>query len=140
MAQRSSRGGGAEQPTFTHLPNDKHELTVGFYNVGIQLTTVQGKNWNKTETKLKRDIVKAFREHELHMLCLSELGEINKGIGVGLSRTVKEWMSEMLEDSAVQPVSLYAGAHYLTIVKDEHVKVDQYKLVSGFIHEQKEGG
>ena len=27
-----------------------------------------------------------------------------------------------LADSAVQPVSIYAGAHYLTIVEDEHVK------------------
>ena len=42
-------------------------------------------------------------------------------------------MSELLADSAVQPVSIYAGAHYLTIVKDEHVKVAQYQLISGFI-------
>ena len=47
-------------------------------------------------------------------------------------------MSELLADSAVQPVSIYAGAHYLTIVKDEHVEVAQCKLISGFIDEQKE--
>ena len=119
-AQPSSRRGGAEQPTFTQLPDDTSELTVGFYNVGIQLQEVRGKHWPKKEQTLKQDIVKAFMRHELHMLCLSELGELNK------------WMSELLADSAVQPVSIYAGAHYLTIVKDEHVKVDQYHLISGF--------
>ena len=87
---------------------------------------------------LKQDIVKAFMWHELHMLCLSELGEIDKGIASGLQKTVQQWMSELLADSAVQPVSIYAGAHYLTIVKDEHVEVDQYELISGFIGDQKE--
>ena len=47
-------------------------------------------------------------------------------------------MSELLADSAAQPVSIYAGAHYLTIVKDEHVEVDQCKLISDFIDGQKE--
>ena len=113
-AQPSSRRGGAEQPTFTQLPDDTSELTVGFYNVGIQLQTVRGRNWGKKERALKQDIVNAFTWHELHM----------------------QWMSELLADSAVQPVSIYAGAHYLTIGKDDHVKVDQYKLISGFIVDQ----
>ena len=61
------------------------------------------------------------------MLCLSELGELDKGIGGELQTTAQQWMSELLADSAVQPVSIYAGAHYLTIVKDEHVKAAQQK-------------
>ena len=99
---------------------------------------VRSKNRGKKERALKQDVVNAFTRHELHMLCLSELGELDKGIGGGLQTTVQQWMSELLADSAVQPVSIYAGAHYLTIVKDEHVKVAQYKLISGFIDEQKE--
>ena len=61
------------------------------------------------------------------MLCLSELGELDKGIGGELQTTVQQWMSELLADSAVQPVSIDAGAHYLTIVKDEHEKSAQQK-------------
>ena len=105
-AQPSSRRGGAEQPTFTQLRDDTPELTVGFYNVGIQLQTVQGRNWRKKEQALKQDVVNAFTRHELHMLCLSELGELDKGIGGGLQTTVQQWMSELLADSAVQPVSI----------------------------------
>ena len=73
-AQPSSRRGGAEQPTFTQLPDDTSELTVGFYNVGIQLQMVRSKNWGKKERALKQDVVNAFTRHELHMLCLSEVG------------------------------------------------------------------
>ena len=120
--QPSSRPCGAEQPTFTQLPEGTSELTVGFYNVGIQLQVVRGKNWGKKERALKQDVVNAFTRHELHMLCLSELGELDKGIRGGLRAPVQQWMSELLADSAVQPVSIYAGAHYLTIVEDEHVK------------------
>ena len=40
------------------------------------------------------------------MLCLSELGELDKGIGGELQTTVKQWMWELLADSAVQPVSI----------------------------------
>ena len=105
-AQPSSRRGGAEQPTFTQLPDDTSELTVGFYNVGIQLQEVRGKHWPKKEQTLKQDIVKAFMRHELHMLCLSELGDLDRGIGGGLRATVQQLMSELLADSAVQPVSI----------------------------------
>ena len=83
-AQPSSRRGGAEQPTYTELPDDTSELIVGFYNVGIQLPEVTGRNWPKKQRALKKDIVNAFTQHELHMLCLSELGELDKGIGAGL--------------------------------------------------------
>ena len=72
--QLTARRGGAEQPTFTQLPDDAPELTVGFYNVGIQLQMVRSKNRGKKERALKQDVVNAFTRHELHMLCLSELG------------------------------------------------------------------
>ena len=52
---------------------------------------------------MKQDVVKAFTRHELHVLCLAELGELDKGIGVGLQTTVRQWVSELLADSAAQP-------------------------------------
>ena len=130
VAQLSSLPGDAEQLSITELSDDTSELIVGFYNVGIQLAEINNKCWKRKEDQFKQDIIKAFVLHDLHMLCLSELGELGKGIGGGLPTPVRQWMSELLADSAVQPVSIYAGAHYLTIVKDEHVMIDQYKLIS----------
>ena len=52
-AQPSSLPGGAEHPSFTQLSDDTSELTVGFYNVGIQLKEVGGKHWKKKEEALK---------------------------------------------------------------------------------------
>ena len=74
-AQPSSLPGGAEQPSFTQLSDDTSELTVGFYNMGIQLAELGKKGWKKKEEALKQDIIKAFVLHDLHMLCLSELGD-----------------------------------------------------------------
>ena len=79
-AQPISGRGGAAQPTFTQLPDNMPDLTVGFYNVGIVKQTVERRKWKQTEQKLKKDVVNAFRQHDLHMLCLSELGELGKGI------------------------------------------------------------
>ena len=134
--QPTSRPCGAEQPTLTRLPEGTSGLTVGFYNVGIPSNMVGSKNWKAKQLKLKHDIVKAFRDHELQMLCLSELGEIDKGIGGQLKRLgeidAKNWMSDLLTGSAVQPASIYVGAHYLTIVKNEHVEIVHCKLISCF--------
>ena len=120
-AQPSSLPGGAEQPSFTQLSDDTSELTVGFYNVGIQLQEVQGKKLPKKEQTLKQDIVNAFMRHELHMLCLSELGEINAGLADKLyetcEQTVIEWIMDLLADTVVSQVSVYANAHYVTIVE-----------------------
>ena len=135
-AQPSSLPRSAEQPSFTQMSNDTSELTVGFYNVGIQLTEVGGKTWKKKEEALMQDIVKALLLHDLHMLCLSELGEIHKGLGSKLQTTVKQWILDLLEDSVAQPVSIYADAHYVTIVKKEDVVVAKYTFIAGFIPEQ----
>ena len=65
--------------------------------------------------------------HGLHMLCLSELGEIHAGLADKLyelsEQTVTEWIMDLLADTPVAPVSVYAGAHYVTIVKQEDVVV-----------------
>jgi hypothetical protein len=80
-AQPDSSAGGAAQPTFSALPDSASELTVGFYNVGIQLSEFGGKKWKMKERRLAADIFKAFDLHALDLLCLSEIGEIGVGIG-----------------------------------------------------------
>ena len=76
------------------------------------------------------------------MLCLSELGEIHAGLGAKLyelcEQTVREWIMDMLADTAVSQVSVYADAHYVTIVKQQDVDVAESRLISGFIAEQAE--
>ena len=91
MAQRCSHdsSGGAAQPTFAELaaqttfaelPDNAAQLTVAFYNVGIQGSELGGKIWRTKEPRLKADILKAFNTHVLDILCLCELGELGVGI------------------------------------------------------------
>ena len=118
---------------FSELPANTARLTVGFYNVGIQLTELSGKKWPSKQSALKADIIKAFDTHVLDILCLSELGELGVGIAAGLpDRNVGAWMTELLRDSAIPPVHISTEGHYLTIVKTSRVKVDRDSLVQGF--------
>ena len=82
----------------------------------------------KKEKTLKRDVVKAFKLYVLHMLCLSELGETHAGLADNLEKTVTEWIMDLLADTAVAPVSVYADAHYVTIVKQEDVVVAESRF------------
>ena len=52
-------------------------LTVGFYNVGIQQTALEDRDRNRVEARLMQlsnDITEAFRNHNLDMLAICELG------------------------------------------------------------------
>ena len=123
----------AAQTTFSELPANAARLTVGFYNVGIQLAEISGRRWSSKQSRLKADIVKAFDTHVLDILCLCELGELGVGIAAGLlDGNVNAWMTELLRDSAIPPVNIFAESHYLTIVKTSRVNVDRYRLVEGF--------
>ena len=123
----------AAQTTFSELPANAARLTVGFYNVGIQLAEISGRRWSSKQSRLKADIVKAFDTHVLDILCLCELGELGVGIAAGLlDGNVNAWMTELLRDSAIPPVNIFAESHYLTIVKTSRVNVDRYRLVQGF--------
>ena len=57
---------GAEQLIFSALPDDAFELTVAFYNVGLQLLQVNSRKWRATEDKLAKDIIKAATMYELN--------------------------------------------------------------------------
>ena len=104
--QASLLPGNVEQASFTQLPDDTSEMTVGFYNVGIQLNDVGRKNWRRKEAALKQDIIHAFLWHELDMLCLSELGEIDRRLDSQLNKTATDWIKDLLADSIGGQVSL----------------------------------
>ena len=74
--------GGAVQRTLCEVLDHSAEITVGFYNAGIQALEVQGKKWKTKEQQLKADICKAFDTHDLDILRLCELGEL----GIGLDK------------------------------------------------------
>jgi len=141
MAQQEGQDftGGAVQPTFCELPDNTAEITVGFYNVGIHASEVQGKMWKTKERQLQADILKAFDTHALDILCLSELGELGDGIRAELPEgDVTAWIAELLKGSGAPPVDVYSDSHYSTIVKTTRVRVDQYRLVAGFVPSQKD--
>ena len=137
-AQPAWSSGNAAQPTFLKLSDNAPELTVGFYNLGIQLSEFGGPKWKKKEPKLSSDLVKAFVTHELDILCLSELGEL----GVGLVEKIHEgdvdaWIRMLLAGSAVPPVDIYTNGNYTTIVaKTGRVEITEHKLVKGFMPQQ----
>ena len=110
---------------------------MGFYNVGIQFSEVRGRGWRNKERRLALDLAKAFEVHALDILCLSELGEIRRGIGENIpGGDVDAWIRGLLSDRAVPPVRVYADGHYSTIVKSDRVAILQCKLVSDFVPDQ----
>ena len=66
---------------------------------------------------MKTDVVNAFALHDLHMLCLSELGEIHAGLACKLIPSVAEWIMDLLADTPAAQVYVYAEAHHATTVK-----------------------
>ena len=135
-AQHASKQGGAAQHAFETKCGDASELTVAFYNMGIQMPEIGAKRWEAKERRLAADIVKAIKVHELDILCLSELGQV----GVGLGKKFPEggvvgWLKNLLADKNVSPVDIYADGHYATIVLSGRVDVLQYQVIKDF-HEQ----
>lgn len=116
------------------------EFACGFYSVGINLEEVDGKNLIQKQEKEKLDIVAAFTKHELHMLCLSELGEQCVGLGSKLQgQSVNVWLNRLLRDTVVSPVIVYNASHHATIVRETRdMEIIDYKFVEDFISEQRE--
>ena len=131
------RPGGAAQPTFSALPANTTELTVGFYNVGIHFSEVGGRGWKIKERRLASDLARAFEAHALDILCISELGDIERGIGDHIREGDDyAWIQGLLADRAVPPVRVYSDGYYSTIVKSDRVAVLQCKLVRNFVEDQ----
>ena len=135
MAEQATRDhpGGAAEPTVSELSDTAVEVTVAFYNLGIQLAEYKSKNWRLKEGRLRKDIVEAFQNHSLDMLCLSELGELGIGFRGSVPQgDVGRWISTILQDSAVPPVQTFCDSHYVTLVRTE-VKVVQYNFIAGVV-------
>ena len=99
---------GAAQPTVVELSDKAVEVTVAFYNLGIQLTEIKAKKWHLKEAKLRKDIVAAFHNHSLDMLCLGELGELGIGFHGSVPQgDVGRWILTILQDSEVPPVHFF---------------------------------
>ena len=53
-------------------------LRVGFYKIGWNANIIN--NFPRHLPKLRADVLAAFRNHDLDVLCLNEVGEINIGL------------------------------------------------------------
>ena len=67
--------------------------------------------------QLKKYIISAFTIHDLYMICLSDLVEIDRGLAEGLRTTMQEWINNLLPQRCVGEVYVYGGADYITIVR-----------------------
>ena len=75
----------------------------------------------------------------MDILCLSELGELGKGIGTKLPEgNVIAWIRRLLADSAVSPVAIYADEHYATLVLSDRVDVLEYRVIRDFVQTQRD--
>ena len=89
--------------------------------------------------KLAADIVEVANIHALDILCLSELGEVGVGIGEKLPEgDVIAWIRNLLADSAVSPVAIYADGHYATLVLSDRMEVLQYRVIRDFVKTQRD--
>ena len=78
-------------------------------------------------------LIDVFLGHALDILCLSELGEIDRRLDSKLNKTVTNWIKDLLVDSIGGQVSLFQNAHYITIVWKESMIVQEHNFISNFI-------
>ena len=60
MAQQVTHDHGAAQHSISEFPDSAVGVTVGYYNVGIQLAEWKGKRWWEKEGRLRADIANTF--------------------------------------------------------------------------------
>ena len=106
------------------------KLSIGFYNVVLSVKEINGKNGFQKQSLLKTDIVKAFKHHEVDILCLSALWEINE---IWIKRLVAQ-----SKDLQEVPIIIYSDDHYVTLAKNTRVRIKHYELVKNFVPEQRE--
>ena len=139
-AQPTLLSDGAEQPKLCQLPESTKELAVGFYNVVVHLDEISGNLWRMKQRRLRQDIGKAFKSHDLDVLCLSALGQLNESLDEQFEGGTGTWIRSLI--SAEQPdmdnISIWADDHYVTIVNHRRVDVIKYEIVKGFVTDQEE--
>ena len=126
----------AGQPSFTEISHDTIEFTVGFHNAGMMLKDVGGKRWTSKVQARNNDTVGAFTENALNMLCLSELGEFDAGLAGKLETSGAQWMQDVLSETIVSQATVYAHAHYATIIKKDDFAEVTYGFIRDFIPKQ----
>ena len=131
-AQHASEQGGAAQHTFPARPAKKTELTVGFYNVGIWFSEV-GNSASWEQSLLAKDLVKAFEDHALDVLCLSGIGDNVPGGDVDAEIRKLLADSTIVSDREGPRVRVYTEGQYSTIVVSDRVTVLQSKLVRDYV-------
>ena len=116
------------------------KLAVGFYNVGVHLEDIDGDLWRMKQRLLGQDIVKAFKHHDLDVLCLSALGQLNESLDDEFEGGTGTWIRGLIsaEQPDMEDITIYADDHYVTIVKDSRVNVAYYETVRGFVPGQEE--
>ena len=123
-----------------------------FYNPGIQVSQLQTERlYNKWILKaLRKDLVTAIFKHKADIIALSELGEVNIGLGCSLSTwkesksPAKDDDSHIVEDMLLEVVdtkevrarnpagfSVYAMGHYGLLVANDFVRIVDEPTIVG---------
>jgi hypothetical protein len=111
--------------------------------VGLLKATVQGKRFAKTKERFARDLQRICFQDRCDMLCISELGEIEEGLGDALPHGTVEffqdlWLQASLQEDlgrlseSAQPadmkfakITVQCESHYATPIRDEKLVVVQ---------------
>jgi hypothetical protein len=131
-AQHTSEQGGAAQRTFPARLAKKTELAVGFYNVRIWFSE-DGNSARWEQSLLAKDLVKAFEDHALDVLCLSGIGDNVPGGDVDAEIRKLLADSTIVSDREGPRVRVYTEGQYSTIVASDRVTVLQSKLVRDYV-------
>ena len=121
------------------LPESTKELAVGFYNVVVCLEEIGERGWKMKQRRLKTDIVRAFEDHALDVLCLSALGQLNESLDDRFEKGTGTWIKSLISaEGGMMDITIHADDHYVTIVKDTRVDVTHYEIVRRFVSGQEE--
>ena len=106
---------------------------IGFYNVGLTDLMINGYKQQQSQVyseRLAQDLVIAFNEFRMHMLCLCELGEHEVGLDKQES-FLKDIVSRVNKDGPAR-VRLESGQHptYAVFIRDDpSVKITAVRYV-----------
>ena len=92
-------------------------LRVGFYKIGWNANIIN--NFPRHLPKLRADVLAAFRNHDLDVLCLNEVGEINIGLTDALKHVYPKAkqpvvaMFDAIVSDLTGSFAVYAHSHYV---------------------------
>ena len=116
-------------------------LAAGFYNVGLAVQEVNQGDRSRKQRRSKNDIVQAFTDQALAILCLSALGALNESLDDALRGGTKRWIDKLIKQSNELrgvTINIRNDEQYFTLVKDTRVYINDYKIVKDLIPEQED--